>query len=401
MIHWFNPGHETAVLNASPFYQAPENQVKMQQDLAFLPAWYAGKNDFVFIEHPLPDSFQQQIQAFSIAEPITTSEIHPNSERLKRQIVSPWGISPQSIHYFEKLNRQYSVDWQIPVWTDDLRHLGSRFTAQEILFHLIASIPSIENNILPQFFSSIEEIETYLSQSTDKQLLKSPFSSSGRGLIWLPPGKLARSERQIISGMLKKQGQVSIEKALDKRLDFSMHFDIPNPEEIHFLSYSVFQTNAKGAYERSRLASQTVLLQEITNYISIETLEAVKQQLLVQIKNTYAVHYQGTIGVDMLIYFSGNRYRLHPCVEINMRKSMGYLALQFSENILAPDSEGVFFVEFYTQMGNILDKNRELQTKYPLVVREGRVVSGYLALCPVNKDTRYWSYVVVGSYTGG
>ncbi|MDR1683825.1 MAG: hypothetical protein LBS25_10655 [Candidatus Symbiothrix sp.] len=129
MIHWFNPGHETALLNASPYYQAPENQVKMQRDLAFLPAWYANSNDYVLIEHPLPYSFQSLIQAFTIAEPIVVSEINPNSKPLKQQTVAPWGVSPQSLHYFEKIDRQYSLNWQIPTWTDDLRRLGSRFAA--------------------------------------------------------------------------------------------------------------------------------------------------------------------------------------------------------------------------------------------------------------------------------
>ncbi|MDR0547407.1 MAG: hypothetical protein LBG77_07490, partial [Dysgonamonadaceae bacterium] len=345
MIHWFNPGHETAVVNASRHYQAAENQVKMQQDLAFLPAWYAGKDDFVLIDNPLPYSFQSIIQAFTIAEPIAVSEINQNYERLKRQTVMPWGISPQSIHYFEKLNQQYSLDWKIPVWTDNLRYLGSRFAAQAVLKQLIFTIPEIENELLPEFVSSVEEIEKRLLQSDEKQLVKSPFSSSGRGLVWLPFGKLAQSERQIICGMLKKQGQVSIENALDKRLDFSMHFEIVNPDEIRFLGYSVFQTNAKGAYENSRLASQSVLLQEITKYIPVKLLEKVKLSLLHQLKNRYSAHYQGTIGVDMLIYFSKNQYRLHPCVEINMRKSMGYLALKLYENFLVPGAEGFFCVE--------------------------------------------------------
>jgi hypothetical protein len=214
-------------------------------------------------------------------------------------------------------------------------------------------------------------------------------------LLWLPSGKLAQSERRIIGGMLRKQTQVSIEKALEKRLDFSMHFEILNPNEIRFLGYSVFQTNAKGAYEKSRLASQIILLQEVTKYISTEILQEIKALLLVQLKSRYAPCYQGTIGVDMMIYISDNQYFLHPCVEINMRKSMGYLALQFSENILAPESEGAFFVDFDAQPGSIFQKHQTLQKQHPWVIRKQRLLSGYIPLCPVNSDTRYWSYVLV------
>ena len=57
MIHLFNPGHETAVLNASKHYQPATPIVKMQTDLAFLPAWYASDGDFVFMETVLTDDF--------------------------------------------------------------------------------------------------------------------------------------------------------------------------------------------------------------------------------------------------------------------------------------------------------------------------------------------------------
>ena len=56
-LHYFNPGHETAVLNASRHYQQPTHVAKMQNDMAFLPAWYASAGDYVFMENQLPDDF--------------------------------------------------------------------------------------------------------------------------------------------------------------------------------------------------------------------------------------------------------------------------------------------------------------------------------------------------------
>ena len=65
-LHYFNPGSETAVLNASPYYTPAANQIKMQRDLSFLPAWYAGSpKDYVWIEDNLTGEFISSIKSFS------------------------------------------------------------------------------------------------------------------------------------------------------------------------------------------------------------------------------------------------------------------------------------------------------------------------------------------------
>ena len=49
-IHYFNPGHETAVLSGKVNY-TPTRQVQiMFRDLACLPLWYANPHDLVWVE---------------------------------------------------------------------------------------------------------------------------------------------------------------------------------------------------------------------------------------------------------------------------------------------------------------------------------------------------------------
>jgi len=395
MIHCFNPGHETAVLNQSRFYQPPVNQVRMQQELAFLPAWYADADDFIWLENPLPEDFQKQLKRLNpVPQTISKNEIPAQMAHLQQQEIALWGLSPSSIHFFEQLKQKYNTDWKIPVWNDKLRELNSRQTAQTILRELIANLPEIEENILPQNFHTLEEVENYIVESSEKQLLKSPYSSSGRGLLWLPPQKLAQSERQIIHGMLKKQAAVSIEKALDKQLDFSMHFLLDSSENIRFAGYSVFYTNSKGAYEKSRVAPQSLLLAEITKYVSMELLEKVKQQLSKLIKKVYSVHYQGNIGVDMLIYRSKNQYKIHPCVEINLRKSMGYLAIRLAETHLSQETQADFFVDYHSLSKAVFQEDFRLQQLHLLELINGKIQSGYYSLCPVSEQNHYHAYLI-------
>jgi hypothetical protein len=394
MIHYFNPGHETAVLHASKHYQPAANQVKMQRELAFLPAWYARSGDYVWLNDDRKEKSDEEESIFSPgAQAIFPKDLVDRRKDLLAQPVDLWGISPQSIHLFEKLSEQYDLHWQIPEWKPEYSVLGNRFFAHDILSFLIHTCPEMEEEILPVLFSDIGEIEQYLVHSRERQLVKSPYSSSGRGLVWLPPGKLSRSERQIISGMLKKQSRVSVENALDKQLDFSLHFE-NDGGNVRFAGYSVFQTQAKGVYEKSLLSVQDELEKRITAFVDAKLLNTVRDSLAGIIREKYIPLYKGNIGVDMMIYKSGNQYRLHPCVEINMRKSMGYLAIRLQENYLHSSFQGELRVNYYSSIGEALKKHREWKKRHPLVVENSRILSGYLSLCPVMETTQYHACLI-------
>jgi len=397
IIHYFNPGHETAVLNASKHYHPPAHVAKMQADLAFLPAWYASEGDFVLTGASLPDDFILSVEPLQLSvNQSTPSDMASNREMFRHSVVDLWGISPQSIHFFEKLSEQWNLSLAIPQWKEELRFLGSRFASQKIVAELLNCIPAMEKEILPVFVSDIEAIENRIAQSREKHLLKSPYSSSGRGLVWLPPaGTPAQSERQIIGGMLKKQGQVSIEKVLEKRIDFSMQFAVETQGETRFVGYSIFQTDAKGAYEKSRLARQEWMERQLTRLIDADVLLQTQQALIETLQEMVAPHYKGIIGIDMMVYRSGDSFRLHPCVEMNMRKNMGYLAIRLAEKYLHPRSQGEFCIEYNRNPQMIATKHRQMQMQHPLVIEDKRIRSGYLSLCPVTGATNYQAYAVV------
>jgi hypothetical protein len=398
MIHCFNPGHEAAVLNASKHYQPAANQRKMQEDLAFLPAWYAEADDWVWVENALPDAFRESLRDLRpCIQTISIDRLANQREELYGQSIDLWGIAPQSVHRFEAICQQYDLAWNIPQWKDELRGLGSRRTALQVLTQLIKSIPELQETTVPHFVSDLGELEEYVSRRPGRWLVKSPFSSSGRGLVWLPSGPPARSERQIISGMLKKQAQVSIEPALDKIMDFSMHFQISAERPIRFLGYSVFQTNAKGAYTHSLLASQKTLESHIYSLIDKDLLSQIKARLSPTLQQIYAPHYRGNLGVDMLIYRTPDDLpRLHPCIEINMRKSMGYLALCLHSNHLHTATRASFHVDYHPSPALLRQHHIDLKQSHPLVIENNRIISGYLNLCPVTDTSVYLAYLVGG-----
>ena len=398
MIHYFNPGNETAILNGSKYYQPANNQLKMQEELAFLPAWYAHSNDFILVKNNHPIDFLQKLnQLKPIAQAITLSDFIHKNEKLNGKEVCLWGIAPNVIYLFEKINQEYNLHIQIPEWKTELKELSSRHSSFFILRELIRVIPKIEPDILPAFFYLIEDLEKQVISSQHKSVVKSPYSSSGRGLSWLPPKALAQSEKQIISGMLKKQKSVSLEKALDKILDFSAHFEISKAKTAHFIGYSLFETNKKGAYEKSLIFSQKEIEEKICSFVDEDLIFDTINKLKTLLQEKYSRFYSGNIGVDMMIYQSENTYKLHPCVEINMRKSMGYLTLQLQKNHIQDNSFGYFSIEYNKFAKDTYKQHIEMSNQFPLVAENGLIKSGYLNLCPITEDSNYHAYLKIKS----
>lgn len=390
-LYYFNPGHEGAILSSSPYYTPPSNIVNLQNDLAYLPAWYAKPTDFVLLQSELPLKFKKFLS--ENLRPIANGFTENNLNRSLKE-VHLWGISPQSINYFEKLGDKYHLKFKLPEWKDELKKLSSRETAKDCLIDLCNTVSAISSDLIPCFYTTMNEIENIVQKKQYQLLAKAPYSSSGRGLLWLPIGSLTQTERQILQGILNKQKTVSIEKALDKKLDFAMEFILGN-NDIRFEGYSLFETNSKGGYLGNYIGSQINIIKKLNRFIKDNLLEEVKRQLLKIIKDRFGKFYSGCIGVDMMIYKKNEEYKLHPCVEINLRDNMGLLALRLSENYLEADAEGTFLTDFSSIEGEQETRHIEMKKKYPVLFSDGRIKSGYLSLCPVNEKTKYRAYVLI------
>ena len=83
--------------------------------------------------------------------------------------------------------------------------------------------------------------------------MKTPFSSSGRGLYWLTTRKLLAKDKLWIEGAIKKQGKISIESGLNRFQDLAMEFYSDGEGHLQFEAYSFFGTSSRGAYRGNAL----------------------------------------------------------------------------------------------------------------------------------------------------
>lgn len=392
MIYYFNPGHETAVKNGSPYYMAPANVAAMRYELSFLPAWYAHDEDVVLVENAVADDFYN-----TLSEKLKLGAKAVTKDQLveyKGMEVSLWGISPQGICYFEEIDRRDSLSLTIPKWDDRFVYLNSRESARDILEILINNNSDLSGELLPQFFSSLDAIEDHVSQYPVQLLAKAPYSSSGRGLLWLPVGELTRTERQILHGMLKKQDTVSVERALNKQVDFAMEFYSDGSGDIRFVGYSLFETNKKGAYLGNILYSQSDIEARLGEMIPIYLLGKTKDDLLAILSRKYGF-YKGYIGVDMMIYRDEDSYGLHPCVEVNMRANMGVVAINIQQRYVSPLSKGKFYIDFSAKEGEIYTNHLKMKDQLSPQFEDNKLKQGYMSLCPVHPQSHYRAYIVI------
>ena len=64
--------------------------------------------------------------------------------------------------------------------------------------------------------------------------------------------------------------------------------------------------------------------------------EAAINDLLQLFAENLAGIYEGPLGVDMMLVNTENATKLHPCVEVNLRRTMGHVALAFNPSPCMP-----------------------------------------------------------------
>ena len=161
--------------------------------------------------------------------------------------------------------------------------------------------------------------------------MKAPWSSSGRGLRFLSVEQTPFSmQAGWFNNVIARQGSVMVEPLYHKVKDFGMEFHADSMGQIRFEGLSLFHT-VNGAYVGNILATESAKRNLISRYIPVEWVDDVQQEIC-RVLNLKG--YEGPFGIDMMIVASNDGCLLHPCIEINLRRTMGHVALS-----LMPDDD--------------------------------------------------------------
>lgn len=390
-LYIFNPEHDLALASGEANYMAPASARRMASELALLPMWYAEEGSAVLAPSAYNLDYVKKIQELLglSVDLITEPElaIEPDLD------IRPWG-------WDVALRKRLSVlgvdEVLLPSMgqLNDLREYSHRSKA-------VALLPELQLNECfcgeSYYLKTPEEWKRFV-EGRKECLLKAPLSGSGKGLNWCK-GIFTPFISGWCTRVAASQGGVIAEPIYNKVEDFAMEFYSDGAGELTFVGYSLFHTGKSGMYEGNCLLSNEAIRKKLSQYVPLEALMDLENCLKYRLSALVGIVYKGYLGVDMMICrFPENEkpvFRIHPCVEINLRMNMGVIARFLHDRYVRPGSTGRFVIDYHPSEGEALQEHERMSATYPLESREGRVYSGYLPLVPVHKRSCYRAWIWV------
>ncbi len=401
-IFYFNPTCEPAIANGSPYYTPTARLRKFEYDLGFLPAWLGEEKDQVLVQGSTGNEFRARLYeiGFRLPEILNLDEALKSADWITspKSKLAPWGWSPAVYQLFRNVLPSFSADFQqspVGKWQDVHQKLYSRLTAIDLLDSILQKhstdwLP--EYSDLPVVCCSLEQIYKEVSGRV-RTVVKTPWSSSGRGLLLFPNIDSKKKNDEILSGMLNQQNFVSVEPWLTKVMDLSYQFT-SYAGKISYVGRTIFETDQKGRYIRNLLTDSVDETTEAGSFLAEHNSEVVSMLLNALSDSSYATQYEGWIGVDALISrTSRGTLKFHPMIEINGRFTMGAIALKIRE-YLAADSSG-FMQLFYSKSVNFHSFCQKMEAERPLIMEDKKIVSGFLPLTPPSEVHHFGAYIDV------
>ena len=332
-LHVFNPEHDLALAANLSNFTSPRAGRLLRREHGYLPALWATADDVVLVEDvATAEKGFRQLTGRTYGRFVTKAQV----ARLPITAVDVWGWD-LAIRAF--LLRQGVEARLLPTEEQiaTIRDLSHRRHAGRILAQLQGAGITGEATMT----DSLDGVRDILSRM-GRVVVKAPWSSSGRGVRFVE-GALTPADEGWVRNIIARQGSVMVEPYYKKVEDFGMEFVSDGEGRVTYLGLSVFETS-NGAYTGNVLASEEEKSIIISRYITTNLLNNIREKIKVLTGDAFKGKYQGPFGVDMMVVARDGEdgFWLHPCVEINLRRTMGHVALCLTK-ITDPKIFGIKF----------------------------------------------------------
>lgn len=306
-LYYFNPGNDAALASGLERFTPPHAARLMARAGELLPLWWAEPGDHILAS---PESF-------STAEALKEQfGLHGEIGATAGLDGAPWGWSRDA--------RRLLADsgCRVPTveYVDTLRTLSHRRTSLSVL-----QLLGVDEALLPVVATTADDAWKAINRF-GRAVLKQPWSCSGRGVFF--SHRLAKSSlSQLIEGCLRRQGSILVEPYYEATAEMAALFHADDSGHVALRGFSCFNSGPSGAYLGNMVAPQTCIREKCGE-------EAVKtaQRLQGCLEHVLDGHYRGWLGVDMLR--SGVSV-VCPCMEVNLRMTMGIVAMFMAEKGLS------------------------------------------------------------------
>lgn len=298
-LHIFNPSHDEALAAHSPYYTPSRAARRMEAELWDLPRLWAAEGDAVW-------DFRSAVRWDELAR------------------IEPWGWDALLRHRLERAGAPVRL---LPTAEElaSVRRLSSRQTAVSLLPLLRGDC---SQTLGASAFCASEQALHKALQATHNEgyMLKAPWSSSGRGVFRLQAADNARAVARA-QRILRRQGGIVVEPYQPHVADFAMEFRYERGV-AYYEGLSLFQASPSGAYLGNVVDADEGLMRRLCALAPAfknlpDVLHDVRASLLRRLPELLRNDYEGPLGVDMMLSHNA----IHPCVEVNLRRTMGSVAI--------------------------------------------------------------------------
>ena len=345
-LHIFNPEHDIALAYNNPNITAPHAARQLRRDLAYIPVLWAEDGDAILVDDV--ESAQKNAIKFLRKKPLVIFITKDELPVLQFTEIQPWGWDRCICKQFRNYGfGNHSLPDELTL--NRIRDVSNRIETILLMATLRDGLENVTCGKI-HYCTTIEEIRALVLME-DKVVLKAPWSSSGRGIRFVEEN-LDIPLRGWCKNLLNFQGGIIVEPYYNKVKDFAMEFHSDGEGKITYRGLSLFDT-INGSYTGNLLATEREKERIIAEYIPKEITEEVKRRICSMMGDELNNVYKGPFGVDMMVVTSkdGSRFLLDPCVEINLRRTMGHVALT-----LRPDDD-----EIKSLMSITFNKNYQLK----------------------------------------
>lgn len=314
-LHIFNPEHDLALAANKSNYTAPHAGRQLRKDLGFIPALWADEGDLVLVDD-IDDAYDKvrllgdiYINKVEFITPQQLAEVFRHS--MEVDSIHPWGWDKAVV---SQLKHMGCPEIMLPT-AENLELLRTLSGRRWAASHLQQNVAYVDN---------VEDLRQAVSER-GQAVVKAPWSSSGRGVRYAISPCDEATEKWA-ANVIKQQGGITVEPYYDKVKDFGMEFEVKDGKVL-YRGLSLFQT-VKGAYTGNILATEEEKEDLLATFVTREELTKIRQNVIDVMEPPLRSIYQGPFGIDMMVCSDANKQTfVNPCIELNLRRTMGHVAL--------------------------------------------------------------------------
>ncbi|MEE0974463.1 MAG: hypothetical protein UH853_01985 [Muribaculaceae bacterium] len=364
-IHLFNPENDLALAFGGSNYTPPANALALHNAGAALPLFYGERGDMVIGGEIDKSWVAEMVDRFDLGVSLFDGYYPLECE------ASPWGWSLDARRQLEQagVNQNALIS---PEQIECLRQLSHRRLTVEVMAQLAQSLP-FEIPARPIEATTPKQVLDYHKEHGGCYV-KLPWSSSGRG-VFDASGLTDDALLSRVKGMINRQGSVMCEQRLDKVEDFAMLF-YSDGRQVKRVGYSAFYNEHGASYGGNIVANDDILGRRLGRIVGEDRLRLISEALQSILTLIIAPHYKGYFGVDMLAYTDGSQVLVAPCVEINLRMTMGVVAWRLAQTVLADGLSARFSVSY----------GGSVQPARMAAIENNRLIAGTVSLIPPHKN---------------